>query len=102
MPGLSRLRRGVLSLVAAGVFVATQARGKDETELYDSGVGLLGEKKWAAAEAEFRQAVSLDPRYREAWQALADVLRLEGKIEQADAVQKIAAASPAARSGVAP
>jgi parvulin-like peptidyl-prolyl isomerase len=64
----SRLRRLSMAIaVAAGILLVADARAQSETEFYDNGVGLLGEKKLAAAEAEFRKAVSADPRYREAW-----------------------------------
>jgi thioredoxin-like negative regulator of GroEL len=100
---VSRLRRLLISIaVGATVLSIADARAQSETEFYDSGMGLLGEKKLAGAEAEFRKAVSADPRYKEAWQALADVLRTEGKLEQANAVQTIAAAAPESRSGKAP
>ena len=99
----SRLRRLSMSIaVAAGLLLVADARAQSETEFYDNGMGLLGQKRLAAAEAEFRKAVSADPRYREAWQALADVLRMEGQGEQANAVQRIAASAPASRSGAAP
>ena len=99
----SRLRRLSMSIaIAAGILLVANARAQRETEFYDNGMGLLGEKKLGAAEAEFRKAVSADPRYKEAWQALADVLRMEGQSEQANAVQRIAASAPASRSGVAP
>jgi Tfp pilus assembly protein PilF len=42
---------------------------------------LLGQKKYAEAAAQFRKSIETDPRYREAWQALADVLRAEGNAD---------------------
>ncbi len=78
------------------------AAAEDETVLYDNAVGLLGQKRYAEAEMEFRRAMRADPRYKEAWQGLADTLRAEGKIDQAAAAQRMADAAPAARQDPVP
>jgi tetratricopeptide (TPR) repeat protein len=60
------------------------AHAGDETDIYDNGIGLMGRKKYAEAEAEFRKSIKADPRYKEAWEALTDALRAEGKPDQAE------------------
>lgn len=81
---------------------ASAALAQSETDFYDSGSMLMGQKRYAEAEAEFRKSVKADPRYKEAWQALANVLRIEGKLGQAQAAAKIADAAPGARAGNPP
>lgn len=91
-----------LAMCALFLFRADSVRADDETTYYDNATSLMGQKKYAEAEAEFRKSIHADPRYKEAWQGLADALSAEGKTAQADAARKMAEAAPAARSGPAP
>lgn len=92
----------LLAILALCLCWPTFARAQSETESYDNGIDLMGQKKYAEAEVEFRKSITADPRYKEAWKALADVLRAEGKIQQAQAIAKMADAPPATRAGHAP
>lgn len=76
------------------------ARAQSEGDLYDNGVSLLGQNKFAEAEAEFRKAIHLEPRYKGAWVGL--VRALEAQAKPVGAVRKMADAAPAAWAGPAP
>src|SRR5947199_4759108 len=95
------LQRGTLALALVAVLgIGRVCLADDETTHYDTATGLMGEKKYAEAEAEYRKSIQIDPRYKEAWQGLADALRAEGK--DATLAQKMADAAPSARAGAAP
>ena len=82
--------------------LAGAAGAKSETEWYDDGVGLMAQQKFAAAEAAFRAAVQVEPRYAAAWDGLAGAWRAQGKTQQADAAAAIATGLPAAYGGPPP
>ncbi len=65
-------------------------------------MSLFHQQKYGPAESWFRLTVKADPRYKEAWQALADTFKAEGKTTQASAAQKIADTSPDTREGEPP
>jgi hypothetical protein len=98
MPRVVRI--GLMALFLS--FWAGALRADDATTHYDTAVGLLGQKKYTEAESEFRKSIAADPRYKRAWQRLAECLRQQGHNQQAEDVSKMAAAAPDVRSGPAP
>ncbi|MFT3788497.1 MAG: hypothetical protein QM770_20385 [Tepidisphaeraceae bacterium] len=86
--------------IALLTFAAPNARAQADTEHFDTATGLMGQKDYAGAAVEYRKSIEADPRYKEAWQGLADALKAMGK--DASAAQKQADAAPAVRSGDAP
>lgn len=99
---LGRLLRVGLGCWLLGWAAAYALAQKSETDWYDEGVGLMGQHKLVEAEAAFRESVKADPRYKEAWVALAQVLQAEGKADQAALAKKMAEEAPAARAGAPP
>lgn len=89
-----------VAVIAAWIALSPNLRAQSETDYYDDAIGLMGQHKYVEAEAAFRKSIHADPRYREAWQGLASALKAQGK--DAVAVERMAAAAPAARAGAAP
>ena len=81
---------------------ARRALAKSDTEWFDDATDLMGKKKYAEAAAAFRESVKADPRYKEAWQGLADALKAQGKTEAAARAQKQADEAKAVRAGNPP
>jgi len=81
---------------------AALAQDKSPEEWFDDGLGYVGQQKFADAEAALTAAVKADPRYKEAWQALAEVLELQGKTARAELCRQQAEAAPATRDGNPP
>ena len=75
-------------VISASLLFPLVCLAGSETDFYDQAVGLMGQHKYAEAEAAFRQSIHADPRYKEAWDGLAQALKAEGK--DASAVEKMA------------
>jgi membrane associated rhomboid family serine protease len=86
-------------------FRAAAALGPGEPVAhYDLGLVRLEQGDRAEAERALRRAVMLDPRYVAAWSALADVLKQEGRLDEAAqararAEELVAARNEAGRGG---
>ncbi|MBI5832085.1 MAG: hypothetical protein HZB16_07225 [Armatimonadetes bacterium] len=89
------------AVVALATMVAPVV-AKDETEWYDDGVGAVGAGDFKAAVADFKAAVSVDPRYKQGWEALAEALTKLGRLRQAARVRAVAEKAPDARAGDPP
>lgn len=81
---------------------ALHAADKSPEEWFDEGLGYVGENKLPEAEAALTEAVKADPRYKEAWQALAEVLEMAGKTARAKLCRQQADQAPAVRDGDPP
>jgi len=90
-----------IALLLLGPWCGTAA-DKSPEEWFDDGLGYVGQQKFAEAEAALTEAVKADPRYKEAWQALAEVLELRGKTARAALCRQQAEAAPATREGDPP
>ena len=84
------------------VLLVAPGWAKDETEWYDDGQAAMGAQDYKAAVAAFKASVTVDPRYKEGWEALAEALTKLGRVRQAARVAAVAAKSPAARAGDPP
>ena len=77
------------------VLLVAPGWAKDETEWYDDGQAAMGAQDYKAAVAAFKASVTVDPRYKEGWEALAEALTKLGRVRQAARVAAVAAKSPA-------
>jgi tetratricopeptide (TPR) repeat protein len=66
-----------------GPTIAYQPRA-DAQALYDKGSEYYEEQKWAKAEAEYRKALKLDPKFDECWNMLGNALFKQSKWAEAE------------------
>ncbi|MBI5832943.1 MAG: hypothetical protein HZB16_11660 [Armatimonadetes bacterium] len=96
--------RHALSYLLLALVCLPGARAADRTasEWFDQGLDQLTDQKFADAEASLKEACRLEPRYKEAWSALAKAFRGQGKADLAAAALREASLAPTQRTGAPP
>lgn len=73
-----------LLIAVTGLFLAPHCEANPAGDVhFKKGLQLSQQKKWAQAEAEYRQAIALDPKNATYRSYLADALAAQGKFDQA-------------------